>query len=103
MIHGYVDEIIEADDMEQKAVLIKKIVDHISMSRQFVSGSANKGYTVPGRYEEARLPSETETKDVGFIKLRIESASAKIRTGGPGDLPSVSSSANAVYVTERGV
>jgi len=79
--------------MEQKAVLIKQIVDHISMLFLFnATISLINFLIVPGRYEEVRLPNETETKDVGFIKLRIESASAKIRTGGPADISSVCSS-----------
>ena len=78
--------------MEQKAVLIKRIVDHISQSIPCPDASTrSKNSVVPGRYEEARLPSITETKDVGFVKMRIESASAKIRVGGPGDQPAVSS------------
>lgn len=77
--------------MEQKAVLIKRIVDHISQSIPRVHAlTRSESSAVPGRYEEARLPSITETKDVGFVKMRIESASAKIRVGGPGDQPTVS-------------
>lgn len=38
-----------------------------------------------GRWDEARLPNAKEMKATKVLKLHIESASAKIRTGGPGD------------------
>lgn len=45
--------------------------------------------TVPGRFEELRPPNKTDIHDVSYIKMRIETASAKARTGGPGDTASV--------------
>lgn len=91
VIHGYVDELVAKDNMEQKSRLIKRLVDHIGEFRLGLYPESSPNLVpVPGRYEEVRLPNETETKDVGFIKLRIESASAKIRTSGPGDSASVS-------------
>ena len=38
-----------------------------------------------GRWEEARLPSEKELKATTVLAVKIESASAKIREGAPGD------------------
>lgn len=38
-----------------------------------------------GRWEEARIPSAKEMKATSVLKLVIEEASAKIRTGDPGD------------------
>jgi len=42
---------------------------------------------LPGRWEDARGPSEQEMKATAVVKVKIESASAKIRTGGPIDDP----------------
>lgn len=38
-----------------------------------------------GRWDEVRGPSEKELKATSVLRLEIESASAKIRTGAPGD------------------
>ena len=38
---------------------------------------------MPGRWDDARQPSEKELSATAVVKLRIESASAKIRFGGP--------------------
>jgi nitroimidazol reductase NimA-like FMN-containing flavoprotein (pyridoxamine 5'-phosphate oxidase superfamily) len=40
---------------------------------------------VPGRTEDARLPSETELKQTAIVAVNIDEASAKIRTGPPKD------------------
>lgn len=41
---------------------------------------------IPGRWEECRPMSEQEANVTGILALTIESASAKVRTGGPVDL-----------------
>lgn len=42
--------------------------------------------TMPQRWENSRHPpSKAEITATGILKIRIESASAKVRTGGPGD------------------
>lgn len=38
-----------------------------------------------GRWEEARLPNKTEMKATTLLQIKIEEASAKIRTGPPSD------------------
>lgn len=38
-----------------------------------------------GRWEEARLPNQTEMKATSVLKIEIEEASAKVRTGEPKD------------------
>jgi len=38
-----------------------------------------------GRWDEARKPNEKEMKATSVLKITIEEASAKIRTGAPGD------------------
>jgi hypothetical protein len=40
---------------------------------------------MPGRWEDARQPSEKEIKATSLVAVNIESASAKIRTGDPVD------------------
>jgi hypothetical protein len=40
---------------------------------------------VPGRWDDARKPSPQELKATSIVAVRIESASAKIRAGGPID------------------
>lgn len=40
---------------------------------------------MPGRWNDSRLPTENELKATTIIELPIESATAKIRTGGPKD------------------
>jgi len=42
-------------------------------------------HVVPGRWKEVRWPTELELKGTTVLKLPIEEASAKIRTGGPVD------------------
>lgn len=39
----------------------------------------------PGRWDDARLPSEVEMKATAVVAMRIEEASAKVRAGGPND------------------
>jgi nitroimidazol reductase NimA-like FMN-containing flavoprotein (pyridoxamine 5'-phosphate oxidase superfamily) len=40
---------------------------------------------VPGRWGDARLPTEKELRAVGVLRLPLDEASAKVRTGGPLD------------------
>ena len=40
---------------------------------------------VPGRWAEARSPNRTELKATSVLRLPLDEASAKIRTGGPDD------------------
>jgi hypothetical protein len=40
---------------------------------------------IPGRWDEVRLPTELEMKATTVIAISIDTASAKIRTGPPGD------------------
>jgi uncharacterized protein len=40
---------------------------------------------IPGRWHDARLPNALELKQTLVVAVHIESASAKIRTGPPGD------------------
>jgi hypothetical protein len=40
---------------------------------------------IPGRWGDARLPTEKELRAVGVLRLPLKEASAKVRTGGPLD------------------
>jgi len=40
---------------------------------------------LPGRWEESRLPTAIELKATSVLRMDIDQASAKIRTGPPGD------------------
>ena len=42
-------------------------------------------HVVPNRWDEVRLPSEKELKATKILKIKINEASAKIRTGHPVD------------------
>lgn len=42
-------------------------------------------HLIPGRWDDARQPNPKEIKATRFVKIDIEEASAKIRTGPPGD------------------
>jgi uncharacterized protein len=57
------------DDEREKLTALEAVVEHI----------------VPGRWAEARQPSENELKATAVLALAIEEASVKIRTGPPGD------------------
>ena len=57
------------DDEHEKLAALEAIVEHI----------------VPGRWAEARHPSENELKATAVLALAIDEASAKVRTGPPLD------------------
>ncbi len=57
------------EDPDEKLEALKAITEHV----------------VPGRWAEARQPNELEMKATGVVSLTIESASAKVRAGGPID------------------
>lgn len=42
---------------------------------------------MPGRWEDSRLPNVQELKGTMVVSVKIETASAKVRTGGPIDEP----------------
>jgi hypothetical protein len=56
-------------DREEKLAALRAITNHI----------------VPGRWEEARPPTEQELKATSVLALPLEEVSAKVRTGGPID------------------
>ena len=61
---GYVIE-----DLDERREAMRAITEHL----------------IPGRWDDARQPTSKEDKGTAFVKINIEDASAKIRTGPPGD------------------
>lgn len=57
------------EDTEEKDKVLEAFTEHI----------------IPGRWGEIRWPNELEMKATSVLRLPIEEASAKIRTGGPKD------------------
>lgn len=57
------------DDVDEKRKALEAITNHI----------------VPGRWEEARQPSDKELRGTSVLRLSLSEASAKVRTGGPVD------------------
>ena len=56
-------------DPEEKMTALGRITNHLA----------------PGRWEEARLPSEKEVKSTTVVALALDEVSAKVRTGPPID------------------
>lgn len=61
----------EVTDVEEKMLGLKVVTNHI----------------LPGRWEEGRKPSTSEFTQTMVLKLPLDEASAKARTGGPKDDP----------------
>jgi hypothetical protein len=61
----------EVSDPAEKRLALAALVEHI----------------VPGRSQDARPPSDAELRATRVLKVRIDEASAKVRTGGPKDDP----------------
>jgi nitroimidazol reductase NimA-like FMN-containing flavoprotein (pyridoxamine 5'-phosphate oxidase superfamily) len=59
----------EVSDPEEKQVALRSVVEH----------------AVPGRWNDVRQPNESETRQTMVLRLAIDEASAKVRTGGPLD------------------
>lgn len=57
------------EDQDEKNVALEAFSEHI----------------IPGRWPEIRWPSELELKATSVLKLSIDEASAKVRTGAPKD------------------
>ncbi len=59
----------EVTDPEEKLRSMRLVSDHIA----------------PGRWDDARTPNDKETRATMMVAIALEEASAKIRTGPPGD------------------
>lgn len=60
-----------------------KLVSNEETKREILDGIVE--HVIPGRSAEARGPNEQELKATSVLSMEIEEASAKIRTGPPGD------------------
>ncbi|HTT88373.1 MAG TPA: pyridoxamine 5'-phosphate oxidase family protein [Acidimicrobiales bacterium] len=61
----------EVEDADEKRVALAAFVDHV----------------VPGRNPDTRPPTDSELRATTVVRIEIEEASAKVRTGGPKDEP----------------
>ena len=66
MVLGTAEEVVDEDE---RWAALRAIVDHV----------------VPGRWEHTRAPNATEMRATRVLRLPIDEASAKIRTGPPVD------------------
>ena len=66
VVLGMAEEVVDA---EERGAALRAIVDHV----------------VPGRWDTVRSPSEIELRATLVLRLAIDEASAKIRTGPPVD------------------
>ena len=57
------------EEFQEKLAALEAITDHI----------------IPGRWREARLPNRKELNATGVVSIKIDEASAKVRTGPPVD------------------
>ena len=62
-------EAVEVEDLDERAIALAAVVEHI----------------VPGRTGEARSATEKEVRGTVVLRLPIDEASAKVRTGAPND------------------
>ena len=57
------------DDAEERAVGFEAVTE----------------YVIPGRWDEARHPNEKEDRGTKLLAIELDEASAKVRSGPPGD------------------
>jgi nitroimidazol reductase NimA-like FMN-containing flavoprotein (pyridoxamine 5'-phosphate oxidase superfamily) len=57
------------EDQQEKMAALEAITEHL----------------IPGRWREARLPNRKEMNATSVVSIKIEQASAKVRSGPPGD------------------
>ena len=62
---------------------VPRIVD--DPEERIAAFAAITSHVIPGRWDEARRPNEKEDKGTKLLALDIAEASAKVRTGPPGD------------------
>jgi nitroimidazol reductase NimA-like FMN-containing flavoprotein (pyridoxamine 5'-phosphate oxidase superfamily) len=66
VVYGHGEEVAERDE---KMEVLRRLVEHVA----------------PGRSQEARMPNEAEIRSTRVVRVRIEEASAKVRSGPPKD------------------
>jgi len=60
----------------------REVTDRVEMD---VAQRVLVEHVIPGRTADARMPNEKELKETAIFALSLDEASAKMRTGGPGD------------------
>ncbi len=69
----------------RSAVMFGKGVPIVDEEDKMAAMKAFTEKLVPGRWDDARVPSFNENKATKIVRVPIETASAKVRTGAPGD------------------
>ncbi|MEX0768028.1 MAG: pyridoxamine 5'-phosphate oxidase family protein [Microthrixaceae bacterium] len=69
--------------MNYRSVVIFGRAHRVEAAEQLEALKVISDHLLPGRWEESRQPSEVELRQTTVLSLRIDQASAKIRTGGP--------------------
>jgi nitroimidazol reductase NimA-like FMN-containing flavoprotein (pyridoxamine 5'-phosphate oxidase superfamily) len=59
----------KVDDEQEKLAALEAVTEHL----------------IPGRWSEARLPNRKEMNATSVVSIKIDQASAKVRSGPPGD------------------
>ena len=71
--------------MNYRSVVVFGKADEVSGPEKEEGLFAISESVIRGRWEEARAPYEKELKATSVLRVTVESASAKVRTGPPGD------------------
>ncbi len=72
--------------MNYRSVVVLGPAKRVSEPEEVMVGlEAVTENALPGRWGEARLPSETELRQTALFKLDLTESSSKMRTGPPGD------------------
>ena len=59
----------DQDTQQSKMEMLEKVTDGL----------------IPNRWKASRTPTDADVRSTGVIKMRVESGSAKCRSGGPKD------------------
>lgn len=84
VVHGV---ILPLSSAEEKQDAFQRVVEQVA----------------PGRWEAARQPNDEETRGTGILRVKVETASAKVRTGPPKDDKKDLTNADLVSKTWTGV
>ncbi len=73
------------NSMNYRSVVLFGVGRVLAEDEKYAALHALTERLMPGRWDDARLPSKKELKATMIIEMPIESATAKIRAGGPKD------------------
>jgi nitroimidazol reductase NimA-like FMN-containing flavoprotein (pyridoxamine 5'-phosphate oxidase superfamily) len=71
--------------MNYRSAVLFGLAQQVSGDEKTIGLQAISEHVLKGRWQEARPPNEQELKATTVLRVKIESASAKIRTGPPSD------------------